>query len=46
VLEVLRGLLDSWIVTGAWAAIVVACLAVLVTDLRGVAREAHDEAGG
>jgi hypothetical protein len=34
VLEVLRGLLDSWIVTGVWAAIVVACLAVLVTDLR------------
>ena len=33
-LEALRGLLDSWIITGIWAVIVVACLTVLVTDLR------------
>jgi len=34
VLEALRELLDSWIVTGVWAAIVALCLAVLVVDLR------------
>ena len=33
-LEALRGLLDSWPVTGAWAGLVAVCLATLIVDLR------------